>query len=74
LALTEPADRKATDQTLARLEQWLRSVGAPTTLDQLGISAADIPALSENTRGLARIWRLREYSPEKVEVILQACL
>jgi alcohol dehydrogenase YqhD (iron-dependent ADH family) len=74
LALTEPADRKATDQTLARLEQWLRSVGAPTTLDQLGISAADIPALSENTRGLARIWRLREYSPEKVAVILQACL
>jgi alcohol dehydrogenase YqhD (iron-dependent ADH family) len=74
LALTEPADRKATDQTLARLEQWLRSVGAPPTLAQLGISAADKPALSDNTRGLARIWRLREYSPEKVAVILQACL
>jgi alcohol dehydrogenase YqhD (iron-dependent ADH family) len=73
-ALTEPSDRQVSDHTLARLEQWLLSIRAPTTLAELGISPADIPALSENTRGLARIWRLRDYSPERVASILQCCV
>lgn len=73
-SLTEPSDRQVSDHTAARLEQWLLSVRAPTTLAELGISSADIPALSENTRGLARIWRLRDYSPERVASILQCCV
>jgi hypothetical protein len=72
--LTEPSAPQVSEHTVALLEQWLLSVRAPTTLADLGISPADIPALSENTRGLARIWRLRDYSPERVASILQCCV
>lgn len=61
-------------QTIARLHTWLHSVGAPLTLGDLAIPAGDIPRIADNTRGLTRIWRLRDYSPERVAAILRLCL
>jgi len=60
-------------QTTLCLQGWLHRVRAPTTLADLGIPARDIPRIADNTRGLARIWRLRDYPPERVAAILHLC-
>jgi alcohol dehydrogenase YqhD (iron-dependent ADH family) len=73
-ACSEPSEQQLAKRTLILLEQWLHSIGAPTTLNQLGISAADIPVLSENTCAQARLWRLHDYTPQRVAAILSLCL
>jgi hypothetical protein len=69
------ADQQLLAQKGVRLfSQWLKKIAAPTSLGDLGLSRKDIPALAENTRTQARLWRLSEYPPEIVEAILQECL
>jgi len=72
--LPEKEPPAAASQTIARLHAWLQSVEAPLTLSDLGIPADEIPRIAENTQGLARIWRLRDYTPERVDSILRQCL
>jgi len=55
------------------LENWFVSVKSPTTLDQVGIAAKDIPVIAENALALARIWRLNDYSKDVIMEILTAC-
>jgi len=69
------ADQRLLAQEGIRLlSHWLRKIAAPTSLGDLGLSRKDIPALAENTRAQARLWRLSEYRPEVVEAILLECL
>lgn len=72
--LSEQGPTETAAQTIARLHDWLRSVGAPLTLGDLAIPASDIPRIADNTKGLARIWRLRDYPPERVAAILRLCV
>jgi alcohol dehydrogenase YqhD (iron-dependent ADH family) len=72
--LTEQEPAAAAAQTIARLHTWLQSVKAPLTLGDLNIPPEDIPRIADNTKGLARLWRLRDYTPERVEAILRQCL
>ena len=72
--LTEQEPAAAAAQTIARLHTWLQSVKAPLTLGDLNIPPDDIPRIAENTKGLARLWRLRDYTPERVDAILRQCL
>jgi alcohol dehydrogenase YqhD (iron-dependent ADH family) len=72
--LPEQKSTEAAAQTIARLHTWLHNVGAPLTLGDLNIPSDDIPRLADNTRGLARIWRLRDYPPARVAAILQYCM
>jgi hypothetical protein len=70
--------REANPHLLARegirlFRQWLRRIAAPTSLDDLGLSPKDIPALAANTRAQARLWRLNGYPPEVIEAILGEC-
>ena len=55
------------------LEKWFVSVKSPTTLNQAGIAASDIPLIAENALALAKIWRLNEYSKDVIMEILAAC-
>lgn len=73
-AFAEPSEHKAADQTIDRLHQWFHAIQAPTTLAQLGIPSSDIPRIADNTQGLARIWRLAEYAPDRVAAILWLCV
>jgi alcohol dehydrogenase YqhD (iron-dependent ADH family) len=73
-AVNAPSETEAAHQTIQALQQWLLSIQVPTTLAELGIVAADIPYISENTRGLARTWRLHDYTPDRVNGLLQGCL
>lgn len=59
--------------TIDHLRRWFAAGGCPTSLSQLGIGAADIPAIADNALGLARVWRLKEYSKERIVEILQHC-
>ncbi len=72
--LTEQEPTAAAAQTIARLHTWLQSVKAPLTLSELNILPEDIPRIADNTNGLARLWRLRDYTPERVDTILRQCL
>jgi len=72
--LPEMEPLAAANQTITRLHAWLQSVEAPLTLSDLKIPADDIPRIAENTQGLARIWRLHDYTPERIDSILRQCL
>jgi hypothetical protein len=61
------------EQTISRLRKWLCRVNAPVSLHDLGIPVSDIPKIAENSRGLAQLWRLRDYTPERVAAILHRC-
>jgi alcohol dehydrogenase YqhD (iron-dependent ADH family) len=72
-SLHEQDAQSTADQTIACLHDWLQRVHAPTTMAELNIPADDIARIADNTRGLARIWRLPEYTPEQVVGILRRC-
>ncbi|HBI14548.1 MAG TPA: NADH-dependent alcohol dehydrogenase [Desulfobulbaceae bacterium] len=63
----------AAEETVVRLEQWFARVSSPIRLAQLGIPAADIPAIAANAVKLAKIWRLDGYSLEVIAEILRLC-
>ncbi len=58
---------------ISRLEAWFQSVNSPTDLGALDIPEADIPKIAENCLALAKVWRMREYTKEKIESILKLC-
>ena len=66
------ADQDA-EWTISRLREWFCRVNAPVSLQDLGIPATDIPKIAENSKGLAQLWRLRDYTPERIAAILQRC-
>jgi len=72
--LDEQSPPVAAAQTIARIDAWLRQVKAPRTLNDLNIPADAIPNIAANTRGLARLGRLADYTPERVAAILGHCL
>jgi len=73
-ALDEADPQLAAEQTIVRFADWLASVNAPLSLNDLGIPAADIARIADNTRGLARVWRLADPTPERITAILRRCL
>ena len=56
---------------ILRLRDWFKQTGCPVSLQELQIPESDIPAITENTRGLAKLWRLNEYNQKTVEEILR---
>lgn len=54
------------EQGIAALEAWFDRIGTPTRLSQLGITAADLPALLDNLEGNARWFGLAETYPRAV--------
>lgn len=63
------------EQGIAALEAWFDQIGTPTRLSQLGITAADLPAILENLQGNARWFGLAEtYTQDVLAEILQQAL
>ncbi len=60
--------------TIEALTDWFISINSPTSLTKLKIPAGDIPIIAENALGLAKFWRLKEYSKQTIEEILTLCL
>ncbi|PIE56791.1 MAG: NADH-dependent alcohol dehydrogenase [Desulfobulbus propionicus] len=61
------------DLTITLLTAWLAKIGMPTTLGQTDIAADQFALIADNTKGLARSWRLKEYPFETVMDILKHC-
>lgn len=55
------------------LKEWFAKISCPTSLKNLNISETDIPNIATNALEQAKIWRLREYTSEKIETILKLC-
>lgn len=66
-------DVEAAELFISSVIDWLKHINAPTTPQALGITPGDIPKIAESTTALAKIWRLREYSPAFLEHILRYC-
>ena len=64
----------AAEEVISWLAQWLKRMQVPCSLCDLGIGASAIPTIASNSQGLARVWRLRDATPEKVAGILKQCL
>jgi len=69
------AENPETDarHTITAMKHWLEGLSCPTSLSELGIAETDIPAIAENALGLAKLWRLREYTQKVIEKILRSC-
>ncbi|NDY42684.1 iron-containing alcohol dehydrogenase [Dissulfurirhabdus thermomarina] len=66
--------REEARQTIAALRDWLRRVGCPTSLSELGISAGDHGRIAENAALQAGIWGVDAlYTPEVVAAVLAQC-
>lgn len=65
--------KEVAHQGIDHLQNWFVSIHCPATLGELGIAAEAIPALAENSRAQARLWRLKKYSPELITEVLEKC-
>jgi len=61
-------------QGIEALTKWFNTVQAPTSITALNIPDSDIPRIAENAMALAKVWRMRDYSEERVTAILKECL
>jgi alcohol dehydrogenase YqhD (iron-dependent ADH family) len=53
-----------------QLTAWFVKIGCPVRLQDIKVEIADIPAIAINALSLGRIWRMPEYSRERIEAIL----
>ncbi len=60
--------------TAIRFKKWFVSIGCPASLEELQVSKDQLFAISENTKHLAKIWRLSQYDSRTVLAILDSCL
>ena len=68
-----PMEKKVAEGIQALLS-WFVKVKSPTNLTALKIPAQDIPKIAKNAVGLAKVWRMNDYTEEKIEEILKLCV
>lgn len=56
---------------IEQLTAWFVKVGCPVRLQDIKVDANDIPTIAANAIALGRIWRMPEYTQDKIETILQ---
>ncbi|WPD25052.1 MAG: iron-containing alcohol dehydrogenase [Candidatus Electrothrix scaldis] len=71
--LAGQGDTVMAERTITFLRTWFSKVKSPVSLAELDIPAEDIPRIAENALGLAKVWRLNQYSQEIIEDILRRC-
>ena len=67
-------EKEKATQGIEALTSWFNKVKSPTSITALDIPSTDIPKIAANAMTLAKVWRMRDYSQEKVEAILNECL
>ena len=68
------SDVQKADDGILCLKSWFEKVKSPTSLSSINVPESDIPKIAENAIGLAKIWRMQEYTAEKIEDILRLCV
>lgn len=60
------------DAGITRLTEWFRSIGAPVTFAEAGLSADAVDPIAENAFGIAKLWGLDQLFPkERIADILK---
>ncbi len=63
--------RRTAEEGITALEDWLKKIGAPVRLKEVGIPASSIPEIAANAAGLAKVWGIEEpYCARVIEGIL----
>lgn len=70
-ALHQATPEQLADHFIASLTRWLLHIKVPTSLTELNIPSSDIPRIANHCVGLAKVWRLREYTQPLLEQILR---
>jgi alcohol dehydrogenase YqhD (iron-dependent ADH family) len=71
--INEADDMNAAVQGIHCLKRWFSSIGSPTSLKEAGIPESDIEKIAENSEALAKLWGLKDYTPEVIVDILHRC-
>ncbi len=71
--IKEMSEVETIDCGISALTAWFKKSGAPVSLKELEIDAGEISQFAENALAQAKIWRMREYTQEKIESILELC-
>jgi alcohol dehydrogenase YqhD (iron-dependent ADH family) len=66
--------KEKASQGIDALTKWFEKVKTPSSITALNIPSSDIPRIAENAMALAKVWRMRDYSEEKIKEILLECL
>jgi alcohol dehydrogenase YqhD (iron-dependent ADH family) len=67
-------EKEKAEQGIESLSNWFVKVKSPTSITALDIPDTDIPKIAENAMTLAKVWRMKDYSEERIKEILAECL
>ncbi len=67
-------DEEVAERAISILRNWFSRIDSPTSLQEIDVPGSDIAKIAENAVALAKIWRLKEYSRERIEEILRHCI
>ncbi|MCF6186791.1 MAG: iron-containing alcohol dehydrogenase [Desulfobulbaceae bacterium] len=66
-------DKEMAQRGITILQNWFARIDSPSSLQEVEIPIADIPEIAANAVALAKVWRLKEYTRERIEEILHLC-
>jgi len=72
--INEGSMEKQAAKGIQALVSWFKKIRTPICLDDLNIPVQDISGIAKNAVGLAKIWRMPEYTEEKIEEIVKLCV
>jgi len=72
--ITGPSAKHIAYDTAGEFRRLFTELGLPSSLGDLGVLESDLVQISDGSQPLAKLWKLREYSPETVYTILKSCL
>ena len=61
------------DQVIKEFRKWLKTIGCPGSLAELGIENPDIPELVNQAKKLSVFWNLENYTAEDIEAVYRLC-
>jgi alcohol dehydrogenase YqhD (iron-dependent ADH family) len=62
------------DQVIKEFRSWLKMVGCPATLADMGIENPDLDELLEHVKTLSVIWGIDGYSDEDIRAVYRLCM
>ncbi len=71
--LEKGSDKKLALAGIDALQKWFDSIDTPSSLQKLNIPPEDHSRIALNAQELAKVWRMRDYTEEKIKDILAFC-
>ncbi len=66
-------DKQVASTAISSLEQFITSIGCPTSLKDLAVSRNDFPRLIDHCLKQAQIWRMKDYDKAVISALLDCC-